>query len=810
VSAFSSHRWQEISPYLDHALSLSDEARADWLATFRAERSDLADVLEKLLEEHRELAQEHFLEYQPAQPNAEPSLTGDTLGAYKLISHIGEGGMGNVWLAERIDGRFERRVAVKFLHLAMASQGVAERFKREGRILGQLAHPHIAELIDAGVTLKGEPYLVLEYVRGNQIDEYCDERTLGVDARIELFLDVLSAVAHAHTNLVIHRDIKPSNVLVSSEGDVKLLDFGIAKLLADDASSAAATILTLQGGGAMTPLFAAPEQMTGGAITTATDVYSLGVLLYLLLTGSHPAGPGPRSAANLVKAITETDPPIASQAVASWEETACAEKRGVTPDKLRRRLRGDLDTIVAKALKKSPRERYASVTALADDLRRHLRDEPISARPDTFAYRAAKFVRRNRTAAALSTLALILTIAGVTATLLQARMVRKQRDLAFRERDRAHLITEFMSGMFKVSDPSEARGKTITAREILDTASKSIDTGLAKDPETQAQLMGVMGNVYESLGLYPSAQPLLEQAVDIQRQVLGPKNPETLKSMSDLVSLLDVEGHYAEAEKLERETLDIRRHVLGPEDPESLTSMSQLAWALAQEGRYAEAEKLDREVLASQRRVLGPEHPTTLKTTDDLATVLTNEGRYSESEGLQREVLGIERRVLGPEHPGTLLTINNLTWNLELEGRYAEAEKFEHEALDVERRVLGPEHPDTLRTNGNLAITLSGEGHYAEAERIEREVLSISRRVLGPEHPDTARTLYNLACLAALQGRRDEALSLLREAVDHGLRPFVYLQVEKDPDLKSLHGDPRFGAFVAYAKNRAAAGSKQN
>jgi serine/threonine protein kinase len=303
------------------------------LATFRAERSDLADVLEKLLEEHRQLAQEHFLEYQPAQPNAEPSLTGETLGAYKLLSHIGEGGMGNVWLAERIDGRFERRVAVKFLHLAMASQGVAERFKREGRILGQLAHPHIAELIDAGVTLKGEPYLVLEYVKGNQIDEYCDERMLGVDARIELFLDVLSAVAHAHTNLVIHRDIKPSNVLVSSEGEVKLLDFGIAKLLAGDASSAAATMLTLEGGGAMTPLFAAPEQMTGGAITTATDVYSLGVLLYVLLTGSHPAGPGPRSAANLVKAITETDPPIASQAVAPSEEAACAES--VTP-RLRR------------------------------------------------------------------------------------------------------------------------------------------------------------------------------------------------------------------------------------------------------------------------------------------------------------------------------------------------------------------------------------------------------------------------------------------------------------------------------------------
>jgi eukaryotic-like serine/threonine-protein kinase len=768
VSALSPERWQEISPYLDHALSLSDEERATWLADFRVQRSDLAKLLEKLLEEHRAVAQEHFLEDEPLRPASDSSLTGETLGAYKLISRIGEGGMGNVWLAERIDGRFERQVAVKFLNFAVASQGAAERFKREGRILGQLAHPHIAELLDAGVTPKGEPYLVLEYVRGKQIDEYCDERMRGVDARIELFLDVLGAVAHAHANLVVHRDIKPSNVLVTSEGDVKLLDFGIAKLLADDTSSAAATMLTLEGGGAMTPLFAAPEQVTGGAITTATDVYSLGVLLYLLLTGSHPAGPGPHSAASLVKAITETDPPLVSQVVASLNEAAWAEKRGVTPDKLRRRLRGDLDTIAGKALKKSPQERYSSVTALAEDLRRYLRDEPITARPDTFAYRAAKFVRRNRTAVAAASLALIVTIAGVAGTLFQARMARKQRDLAFRERDRANRITEFMSGMFKVSDPSEARGNSVTAREILDKASNDIDTGLAEHPETQAQLMDVMGKVYESLGLYIRARPLLEQAVEIERRVLGLRNPETLRSMNDLASLLDAEGHYAEAEKLERQTLDMRRQVLGREHPETLTSMRQFAWALGQEGQYAEAEKI------------------------------------------ARETLEIQRRVLGPEHPDTLVTTNDLGWNLQQEGRYAEAEKFDRGAVDIERRVLGPEHPETLRTNINLALTLSGEGHYAEAEEIDREVLNISRRVLGPEHPDTARTAYNLGCLAALQGRRNEALSLLRGAVDHGFRPFDDLAIENDPDLKSLHSDPRFAALVAHAKERAAAGSKHN
>jgi serine/threonine protein kinase len=430
VSALNPERWQAISSHLDQALSLSEWERANWLAAFRAQRPELADLLEKLLEEHRVLAEEHFLESEPARPALEPSLTGETLGAYKLIYRIGEGGMGYVWLAERVDGRFERQVAVKFLRFAVASRMVTERFKREGRILGQLAHPHIAELVDAGVTPNGEPYLVLEHVKGRKIDEYCDEHKLDVDERIKLFLDVLAAVAHAHANLIVHRDIKPSNVLVTDGGEVKLLDFGIAKLLADDTSPAAATQLTLEGGGGLTPQFAAPEQVSGRAITTATDVYSLGVLLYLLLSGEHPAGPGLHSPAELVKAITETEPPRLSDAVGPGDE-ATAMKRGASAEKLRRSVRGDLDTIVGKALKKNPAERYVSAEAFADDLRRFLRHEPISARPDTIGYRAAKFVRRNRTLVTLTTAAVVLVICSLSAGLYIANRERKVSERRF-------------------------------------------------------------------------------------------------------------------------------------------------------------------------------------------------------------------------------------------------------------------------------------------------------------------------------------------------------------------------------------------
>jgi serine/threonine-protein kinase len=324
--------------------------------------------------------------------------------------------MGSVWLAQRSDGRFERQAAVKFVSIALTSRATEERFQREGRILGRLTHPHVAELLDAGISADGSPYLILEYVDGVAIDQYCDEHKLDVDARVKLFLGVLSAVAEAHANLIVHRDIKPSNVLVRKDGQVKLLDFGIAKLLAQDGDPAAPTLLTLEGSSALTPRFAAPEQVTGGTVTTATDVYALGVLLYLLLTGQHPAGADGNSPAELVKAIVEVETPRASGIVS--DGGTASEKRSTTCEKLRRQLNGDLDTILAKTLKKNPQERYTSVTTFADDLQRYLKHETISVRPDTFAYRAGKFLRRNRTGMAFAIVATALVIGSLSAGLL--------------------------------------------------------------------------------------------------------------------------------------------------------------------------------------------------------------------------------------------------------------------------------------------------------------------------------------------------------------------------------------------------------
>jgi serine/threonine-protein kinase len=507
VATLTPERWQEIGPFLDHALSLSEADRMLWLKSFRTEKPELADLLQELLEEHRALSEQRFLEGSPIAGINQSSLAGQNIGAYKLISPIGEGGMGSVWLAERADGRFERRVAVKFLRFSVAAQGGIERFKREGSILGRLSSPHIAELIDAGVTPKGEPYLVLEHVEGEHIDEYCDKHALAVEARIRIFLNVLSAVAQAHAHLVVHRDIKPSNVLVHKDGQVKLLDFGIAKLLVDDATPALPTLLTAERGGALTPQFAAPEQVTGAAVTTATDVYALGVLLYLLLTGQHPAGPGPHSAADLVRAIVDTEPPRASNVILT---NTISEKRSTTPDRLRRQLRGDLDTILVKALKKNSTERYASVTTMADDLQRYLRHEPIAARPDTLTYRMNKFVRRNRAAVALAALALVALIAGATGTLIQARSARRQRDLTLRQLARAEQINGL--NRFLVADAGPA-GKSLTVDQLLEREERIVEReNYAGNPGNHVQMLVSVGLHYCDKEEYEKALPIFERA----------------------------------------------------------------------------------------------------------------------------------------------------------------------------------------------------------------------------------------------------------------------------------------------------------
>ncbi|HTT11252.1 MAG TPA: protein kinase [Burkholderiaceae bacterium] len=505
-------RWAILSPLLDELLDADDEHRRERLAGIRRDNAALADELEALLAREAAADRDPFLDDAPFAQLNEP---GDLVGSYTLEREIGQGGMAFVWLARRSDGRFEGKAAIKFLDSARFTRGGAERFQREGSLLARLAHPNIARLIDAGVTERGQPYLVLEYVEGDPIDRWCDRHGLDSTARVRLFLDVLAAVAHAHGKLILHRDLKPSNILVTADGGVKLLDFGIAKLLDDQQQPVAATELTQLAGRVFTPDFAAPEQVQAGEVTMATDVYALGVLLYLLLSGAHPTTVATQTPVERLRAIVETEPARLSDVILRTTRAAAAQQAG-KPERRARVLRGDLDNIVAKALKKAPAERYRTVDAFADDLRRYLNHEPVSARGDSLAYRLARFTRRHRLAVGAAAAVVLTLVAGVAATTWQAIEARRQRAEAIAQRDRAQVLLSRNEAIFDFFDLMLTEGVTSEQAEaiqkMLERGTGLIDIASAGQPERQAEILRVLATYYIDLDNAQKAAALLDRA----------------------------------------------------------------------------------------------------------------------------------------------------------------------------------------------------------------------------------------------------------------------------------------------------------
>ena len=530
MSRFSKDDWAQLSPLIDEALSLPPEARTEWLRRHKVSHPTLAGELEALLNRESALDAEGFLTPGSAPPRpVASSLVGQTLGAYTIESELGRGGMGSVWLARRTDGRFEGKAAVKFLSLAVAGPTGEARFRQEGSVLARLAHPNISRLLDAGVTPTGQPFLMLEYVEGRQLDEWCDEQRLGIEARLRLFLQVLEAVGHAHANLIVHRDLKPSNILVTNEGVVKLLDFGIARLLESGGDT---TPITGTQDAVFTYQYAAPEQITGDPVSTATDVYSLGVVLYQLLAGQHPTGEDAESPADHLRATLDTDPSplsrvVAPRATLSGEDARrLAEARDASPDKLRRAFSGDLDNILLKALRKEPGDRYTTVTAFGDDIQRYLNHEPVTARPTTWGYRAGKFVRRHRGSVSSAVLVTILLIGATVMTTLQAREARLQRDNAMLQYQRTVARSSVQSDL--AGEVRAVDGRLLSATERIDRAARILQVSHKDEPWLVSEIMldlagnaATAGDVPASLRLMHEAATLAEKAGAWQQAAMG-------------------------------------------------------------------------------------------------------------------------------------------------------------------------------------------------------------------------------------------------------------------------------------------------
>jgi serine/threonine protein kinase/tetratricopeptide (TPR) repeat protein len=817
MSRLNPDRWRVLSPYLDQAFEIPTEEWATWLASISARDPALAADLQSMLAEHRVVHESRFLERTVLDPRMAPvqSLVGQVVGAYRLVSAIGQGGSGTVWLAERCDGRFQGRAAVKLLNVALVGRAGEERFKREGTILARLRHPRIAHLIDAGVSPTGQPYLVLEHVDGQTIDRYCNDRALGVEARLQLFLHVLEAVAHAHANLIVHRDIKPANVLVSTDGQVKLLDFGIATLIEGEAWSAAGiadpSALTREGGAALTPEFAAPEQLSGGAVTTATDVYALGVLLYILLSGRHPAGPALRSPATLIQAIVDEQPPRLSDAAVSTGESQEAMSQhagrcGTTASRLRRSLRGDLDTIVGKALKKQADERYASVTALADDLRRFLRHEPISARPDTLRYRATTFVRRH--AKGVATFAAVVLLISVLTAVYTIRLAA-ERDRAQRETAKAVKVSELLMGVLTAADPYAIRSRTeATPRALLDEGAEQVQKELVGQPELQSEILTMMGRTYRRLGIYDKAETLLRQALASGQRAFGSEHVRIAQTLDYLGVLLTLKGDYEGAGGTLEHALAMRRKLLGDHADVAVT-MVELGRVYQDQGMNLRAEPLHREALALRRKILGDEHMETAVSESDLASVLRLNGDLAGAATLLEQSLATNRKTRGEEHPNTSAALHDLALIAATRGDYGSAQETLRQVLARQRRVLGEKHPVVATTLNSLAHVLVEQDLRDEAASSLQEALAIARGALGSNHQLVAIYAINLASVEHARKETAAAEALLREGLRiRSLAPTIVPQrrrtfIQDDWSVgaaKSLLG----ASLVAQARYEAA------
>jgi serine/threonine protein kinase/tetratricopeptide (TPR) repeat protein len=772
-------RWRQIEDLFHSALNCEPGRRVAFLNSACAGDASLRQEIESLLSSYEKgsfTETPAFAEGVKLLEESEArSLAGQNIGPYRVIRMIGQGGMGAVYLAARADQAFQKEVAIKLIKRGQDTDDVIHRFRGERQILASLDHPNITRLLDGGTTEDGLPYFVMEYIQGQPIDSYCDSHKLSVDDRLKLFQSVCTAVHFAHQNLIIHRDIKSGNILVTAEGVPRLLDFGIAKLLASEPPVADPTLTIAR---RMTPESASPEQVRGGNITTASDVYSLGVLLYKLLTGHSPYRLAGLSPEEIERAICEEDPEKPSTAVDRKEgETtpqSVSETREGAPDKLRRRLRGDLDNIVLMALRKEPARRYASVLQFSEDIRRHLEGLPVIARRDTPGYRAAKFVGRHKTGVAGAVLIFLSLTAGIVATLRQTRIARAERDKAQVEKAKADRINSFLRDMLSFSDtrsgsPNTKKGHDATLADMLDEAGPRAETELNDQPAVKAEMLRTIGVAYTIQPRFDLAEHYLRAALDTDLKLYGPEHPETARTEEALGIALGNKGDYPGAEKVLGQALAIYR--TQPKDgnldtrtfAETLSTLGLLTMKV--DGKYPEAESMLLEAVSLAPQLKGKDRALVAHAENFLAALHLDRGEYQQAETQARQALSEFQKMGGSERAETADTEINLGSILRTRGQYAEAEPFLLEGLATFRQLLGDQHPSVAYAWVHLGHLHYLEGKYGEAEEEVRKALKLYEAALPKGHGATSSPLTVLGLILNKTGRPAEAEADLREAL---------------------------------------------
>ncbi len=700
----------------------------------------------------------------PEIPSAEhsgvtPPDHPERIGSYRILQVLGEGGMGIVYEAEQVEP-VRRRVALKILKPGMDTKQILARFEAERQALAVMEHPNIAKVLDAGATEGGRPYFAMELVHGVKLTNYCDQHRLPIRRRLELFIDVCHAIQHAHQKGVIHRDLKPSNVLVTERDNnpiAMVIDFGIAKAISQRLTER--TLVTQQGQAMGTPAYMSPEQaeMSGLDVDTRTDVYSLGVMLYELLVGRLPLDPDEVGInaffARLVMREMDHKRPSAEFSTPSENAQDIARQRRADPATLRRELQGDLDWIVMKAVETDRNRRYETVNGLAMDIQRHLNDEAVLARPPSTRYWLAKFVRRNRTAVGAGALiAASLVVGAGAATVGMVRATRAEAATA-REAEAARQVSDFLIGLFEVSDPSEARGNTVTAREILDEGAERITTELADQPVLQARLLATMGTVYREMGLLDRARPLLERALTLREDELGPTHAEVASSLNELAQLYLIQDKSTDAEPLARQALSINERALGQDHPTVALNTGVLAAIYMSQGKFADAEPLFQRAVAIHERGVNPDQVALAKAVSNLGSLYYNQQRFDDAERLWVRALEIRERVREPDHPDLAANLNNLGALYWTKGRYGDAESVYQRAREIFEKTLDPEHPRMAAILNNLGETYLALERYDEAEPLLTRALTVKEKIYDPSHTSIATTVHALANLHRHQRR---------------------------------------------------------